>query len=188
MPQIGFYTTKTVRLQLTELPSILRYVRNSRIKLPIDVICDVSKTIAKTEDQRDGIEEFTVTTDFSGTIRIIDIDTTLMISADRRSMGPIMRMHCHSRRDGQLPTPKYNIRFDVNNLSCKYLGYDNVKKPGRPLDEFDKRVLASLQTHSEFILDPARGGWTKVPVDLRGLQMDWVPSALRDAPPVNLRA
>jgi hypothetical protein len=167
---------------MSELPPSIEYLRLKKQTSSILVWCDVSKTKKHREEQRDGNESYTVTTHLSGDVTLLGFYSGVRISADRLSMGDIIRITGHNRSDGLVSRPRYAVRFKVGDRSKKYTQRQRLKGPGCSLDAFDRRVLNVLERHDAYILQANRGGWTSRHVDLRGLECPWVPNLIKKCP------
>ena len=187
--QIGFCTHQTVQVSMTELPPSLEYLRQNRIKENILAWCDLSQTKAHTQEQHDGLEAFTVVTHLSGSIRLLGLYTGVQIAADRRSCGDTLRVSSFNRMDSVfnrmdsvVKSPKYTAWFSLNDLSHKYIGGLVHPRHKRRLDAFEHKVLTKLRQHSPHMFTPNGGGSTRCHIDLRGLDISWVPPLIRNCP------
>ena len=181
LPQVGSYKTQTERVSMATLPSSLAHLRACRIRPPIRVRCEVDDLVEHREDQHDGIEAFTMTTRFEGTVRVVDLYTSISMSASRSGRNPLL-LKGKGRTSGHIRWPRYYARFNPSDMSVKYLQYDNLKGPGQPLDAFDQRIIDCLRATNPHVLTETWGGWTRFEVELRGLALPWVPGFIRDAP------
>ena len=181
LPQVGSYKTQTERVIMDVLPSSLAHLRACRIRPPIRVRCEVDDLVEHREDQHDGIETFTMTTRFEGTVRVVGLHTSIAMSASRSGDNPLL-LKGNGRTSGHVRWPRYYVRFNSPDMSAKYLQYDNPKGPGQPLDAFDQRIIDSLRAAKPHVLTEEWRGWTQFEVELRGLKLPWVPDFIRDAP------
>jgi hypothetical protein len=170
------------RVELDALPPSLAFALALKPKLPLDIVVDLSETQEKTGTVRDGFETFTVTTDLIGPIHVVGLSTTIELNVHRDCGARNIQTSWVRRGDGLVPEQRLTYSRPVAPWRAIVDALRAGETPTPLPDSFEQRLLESIAVHAPWLVADNRGGYARVPVELRGLALSWVPSILRDAP------
>lgn len=174
--------TQLRRTELDALPPSLAFALAKKPALPLQIVVDLSETTEKTGTVRDGFETFTVATDLIGPIRVVGLSTTLELNVHRDCGARNIQTSWVRRSDGLVPEQSLTYTRPVAPWRSIVDALRAGQAPTPLPDPLEQRLLESIASGHPGLVAENGGGYARVPVELRGLALPWVPSILRDAP------
>jgi hypothetical protein len=179
---VGYAHYQRAREERASLPADLAQALASGVALPLGVVVDISETEETTGTIRDGAEEYTVTTGLRGPIRVVGLMTTVEVNVERPGGGRDLYTSWVGRNDKLVPAQHLRWSRPVGPWREAVEAVLGGRPGPRLADPFEQRIVETIAASAPALVAPDRGGYTRLSVELRGLDLPWVPRVLRDAP------